>query len=116
VKPVSALIFIMTKKLEDSQKENLMLRKRLEKHINNFLRAYLDDNEEFRELADADKLYIYSVLRKLLTLIYQVIRYPNVYPILLVQNYKSKQIIQKAFKEVEIIIPTVNNIKIEVVN
>nr|ANO58082.1 hypothetical protein [uncultured Alphaproteobacteria bacterium] len=93
-----------------------MLRKRLEKHINNFLRAYLDDNEEFRELADADKLYIYSVLRKLLTLIYQVIRYPNVYPILLVQNYKSKQIIQKAFKEVEIIIPTVNNIKIEVVN
>ena len=93
-----------------------MLRKRLEKHINNFLRAYLDDNEEFRELADADKLYIYSVLRKLLTLIYQVIRYPNVYPILLVQNYKSKQIIQKAFKEVEIIIPAVNNIKIEVVN
>ena len=93
-----------------------MLRKRLEKHINNFLRAYLDDNEEFRELADADKLYIYSVLRKLLTLIYQVIRYPNVYPILLVQNFKSKQIIQKAFKEVEIIIPTVNNIKIEVVN
>ena len=93
-----------------------MLRKRLEKHINNFLRAYLDDNEEFRELADADKLYIYSVLRKLLTLIYQVIRYPNVYPILLVQNYKSKQIIQKAFKEVEVIIPQVNNIKIEVVN
>ena len=93
-----------------------MLRKRLEKHINNFLRAYLDDNEEFRELADADKLYIYSVLRKLLTLIYQVIRYPNVYPILLVQNFKSKQIIQKAFKEVEIIIPAVNNIKIEVVN
>ena len=93
-----------------------MLRKRLEKHINNFLRAYLDDNEEFRELADADKLYIYSVLRKLLTLIYQVIRYPNVYPILLVQNYKSKQIIQKAFKEIELIIPTLNNIKIEVVN
>ena len=93
-----------------------MLRKRLEKHINNFLRAYLDDNEEFKELADTDKLYIYSVLRKLLTLIYQVIRYPNVYPILLVQNYKSKQIIEKAFKEVEIIIPAINNIKIEVVN
>ena len=93
-----------------------MLRKRLEKHINNFLRAYLDDNEEFKELQDADKLYIYSVLRKLLNLIYQVLKYPNVYPILLVQNYKSKQIIQKAFKEVEIIIPAVNNIKIEVVN
>ena len=93
-----------------------MLKKRLEKHINNFLRAYLDNNEEFTELDDADKLYIYSVLRKLLTLIYQVIRYPNVYPILLVQNFKSKQIIQKAFKEVEVIIPQVNNIKIEVVN
>jgi len=93
-----------------------MLRKRLEKHINAFLKSYLDDNEEFKELEDSDKLYVYSVLRKLLTLIYQVIRYPNIYPILLVQNYKSKQIIQRAFKEVELIIPTVNNIKIEVTN
>jgi hypothetical protein len=76
----------------------------------------LETTEEFKELNDTDQLYIYSVLRKLLTLIYQVIKYPNVYPILLVQNYKSKQIILKAFKEVELIIPTVNNIKIEVVN
>ena len=93
-----------------------MLKKRLEKHINAFLKSYLDDNEEFRDLDDSDKLYIYSVLRKLLTLVYQVIRYPNVYPILLVQNYKSKQIILKAFKDVEVIIPAISNIKIEVVN
>ncbi len=93
-----------------------MLKKKLERHINAFLTSYLEDNEEFIGLDNADKLYIYSILRKLLTLIYQFIRYTNVYPILLVQNYKSKQIIQKAFKEVEIIIPTVNNIKIEVVN
>ena len=106
----------MTKIPEDYQKVSSMLKKRLERHINNFLRAYLDENEEFKDLADSDKLYIYSVLRKLLTLIYQVIRYPNVYPILLVQNYKSKQIISKAFKEVEVIIPQINNIKIEVIN
>ena len=93
-----------------------MLKKRLEKHINAFLKSYLDDNEEFRDLDDSDKLYIYSVLRKLLTLVYQVIKYPNVYPILLVQNYKSKQIILKAFKDVEVIIPAISNIKIEVVN
>ncbi len=93
-----------------------MLKKKLERHINAFLKSYLETTEEFSELNDSDKLYIYSVLRKLLTLIYQVIKYPNVYPLLLVQNYKSKQIIQKAFKEVELIIPTINNIKIEVVN
>ena len=93
-----------------------MLKKKLERHINAFLKSYLETTEEFKELNDTDQLYIYSVLRKLLTLIYQVIKYPNVYPILLVQNYKSKQIILKAFKEVEFIIPTVNNIKIEVVN
>ncbi len=93
-----------------------MLKKKLERHINAFLKSYLETTEEFKELNDTDQLYIYSVLRKLLTLIYQVIKYPNVYPLLLVQNYKSKQIIQKAFKEVELIIPTINNIKIEVVN
>jgi len=93
-----------------------MLKKRYEKHINTFLTSYLNVNEEFKELEDTDRLYIYSILRKLLTLVYQVIKYPNVYPILLVQNYKSKEIILKAFREVELIIPTVNNIKIEVVN
>ena len=93
-----------------------MLKKKLERHINAFLKSYLETTEEFKELNDTDQLYIYSVLRKLLTLIYQVIKYPNVYPILLVQNYKSKQIILKAFKEVELVIPTVNNIKIEVTN
>ena len=93
-----------------------MLKKKLEKHINAFLTSYLDDNEEFKALGDNDKLYIYSILRKLLALIHQVLRYPNVYPILLVQNFKSKEIILKAFREVELIIPTVNNIKIEVVN
>ena len=93
-----------------------MLKKKLERHINAFLKSYLETTEEFKELNDTDQLYIYSVLRKLLTLIYQVIKYPNVYPILLVQNYKSKQIILKAFKEVELVIPTVRNIKIEVVN
>ena len=93
-----------------------MLKKRLEKLINAFLTSYLDDNEEFKGLGDSDKLYIYSVLRKLLSLVYQVIRHTNVYPILLVKNYKSKEIILKAFREVELIIPTVRNIKIEVVN
>ena len=102
-------------KPEDSQKENLMT-KRLEKHINDFLKSYLNHNEEFGHLGTEERLYVYSVLRKLLALIYQVIKYPNIYPILLVQNYKSKIIIQKAFKEIEIVIPTVNNIKIEVTN
>ncbi len=90
--------------------------KRLEKHINDFLKSYLNNNEEFGDLGTEERLYIYSVLRKLLALIYQVIKYPNVYPILLVQNYKSKIIIQNAFKEIEIVIPAVNNIKIEVTN
>ncbi len=90
--------------------------KKLERHINTFLKSYLDNNEEFEDLETQERLYIYSVLKKLLSLIYKVIKYPNVYPILLVQNYKSKIIIQKAFKEIEIVIPTVNNIKIEVTN
>ena len=93
-----------------------MTKKKIEKHINEFIKSYLETTDEFNELASADKLYIYSILRKLLSLIYQVLKHPNVYPILLVQNSKSKILILKAFKEVEHIIPTINNIKIEVVN
>ena len=93
-----------------------MKKKKIEKHINEFIKSYLETTDEFNKLASADKLYIYSLLRKLLSLIYQVLKYPNVYPILLVQNGKSKVLILKAFKEVEHIIPTINNIKVEVVN
>ena len=93
-----------------------MTKKKIEKHINEFIKSYLETTDEFNELASGDKLYIYSILRKLLSLIYQVLKHPNVYPILLVQNSKSKILILKAFKEVEHIIPTINNIKIEVVN
>jgi hypothetical protein len=103
-------------KLAGFQKANLMKKTKLEKHINDFIKSYLETTEEFNDLDESEKLYIYSILRKLLNLVYQVLKYPNVYPILLVQNSKSKIIILNAFKEVEHIIPTINNIKVEVVN
>ena len=93
-----------------------MSKKKVDKHINDFLYAYLECNDEFNHLDDTDKLYVYSVLKKLLALIHKVLKYPNVYPILLVQNSKSKKIIEKAFEEVAPIIPTINNIKITVMN
>ena len=93
-----------------------MKKKKIEKHINEFIKSYLETTDEFNELGSADKLYIYSMLRKLLSMIYQILKHPNVYPILLVQNSKSKILILKAFKEVEHVIPTINNIKVEVVN
>jgi len=93
-----------------------MSKTRLEKHINDFIYAYLECNPDFESLDDTDKLYVYSVLKKLLALIHKVLKYPNVYPILLVQNTKSKQIIDKAFDEVAPIIPTIKNIKIQVMN
>lgn len=93
-----------------------MSKKKLEKHINDFIIAFLEFSPDFRKLNDEDKLYVYSVLKKLLGLIYQVIRYPNVYPILLVQNSISKTIIEKAFEEIADVIPRIKDIKIHVMN
>lgn len=93
-----------------------MAKSKLEKHINKFLTSYLELSDDFKKLDDVDKLYVYSVLRKLLKLIYQVIKYPNVYPILLVQTVTSKKIITTAFEQIEDIIPNLKNIRIEVVN
>jgi len=44
-----------------------MSKKKLEKHINDFLYAYLECNDDFNILDDTDKLYVYSILKKLLT-------------------------------------------------
>ena len=93
-----------------------MSKKKLDKHINDFLYAYLETNPDFNKLDDTDKLYVYSILKKILGLIHKVLKYPNVYPILLVQNAKSKTILTNAFDEVASIIPTIKNIKIQVMN
>ena len=80
------------------------------------LREYLEECQDFEHLQDDDKIFIYSSLKKILSLLHLVIKYPNVHAILFVQSIKTKLIIEEAFKNISPIIPSIQNIKITIMH
>ena len=62
------------------------------------LKEYIEMCPDFEHLQDDDKIFIYSSLKKILSLLHLVIKYPNVHAILFVQSIKTKQIIEEAFE------------------
>ena len=90
--------------------------KNSEKHIDDVLREYIEQCDDFENLSDDDKIFIYSSLKKILKLLHLVIKYPNVNPILFVHTPRTKRILEEAFFNIAPIIPTILNIKIIVMH
>ena len=80
------------------------------------LKEYIELCPDFEHLQDDDKIFIYSSLKKILSLLHLVIKYPNVHAILFVQSIKTKLIIEEAFKNISPIIPSIQNIKITIMH
>ena len=104
--------YIITGRLEDYLKVILQMSK--EKQIDDVLKEFIEQDEDFKLLDDDDKIYMYSTLKKILKLIHLVIKYPNVNPILFVHTPLTKRILEDAFFNVAPVIPTILNIKVEV--
>ena len=113
---VSLARFITTGKLGDCLKAIFLMSKNSEKQIDDVLREYIEQCDDFEHLDDDDKIFIYSSLKKILKLLHLVIKYPNVNPILFVHTPKTKDIIEEAFFHVAPVIPTILNIKIIVMH
>ena len=90
--------------------------KNSEKHIDDVLREYIEQCDDFGHLDDDDKIFIYSSLKKILKLLHLVIKYPNVNPILFVHHPKTKYILEEAFFNVAHLIPSILNIKVIVMH
>jgi len=80
------------------------------------LREYIEECPDFIHLQDDDKIFIYSSLKKILTLLHLVIKYPNVSAILFVHSLTTKRIIEDAFKSIAPVIPSILNIKITIMH
>ena len=87
-----------------------------DKRIDDVLREFIEQDQDFVHLDDDDKIYMYSTLKKLLKLIHIVLKYPNVCPILFVQSPRTKEILEDAFYYVAPVIPTILNIKVIVMH
>ena len=65
---VSLARFITTGKLGDCLKAIFLMSKNSEKQIDDVLREYIEQCDDFEHLDDDDKIFIYSSLKKILKL------------------------------------------------
>lgn len=90
------------------------MNKNLQQHINSFLHEYLEFDDKFEQLDDNEKIYVFSILNRLLHAFHLVLKNPSVSPILFVMTTSSKRILDDILKKVGYYLPHVNNIKVVV--
>jgi len=88
------------------------MNKILQQHINSFLHEYLEYDEKFEQLDDNEKIYVFSILNRLLLSFHLVLKNPSVSSILFVTTTSSKKILDDILKKVGYFLPQVNNIKV----
>jgi hypothetical protein len=89
---------------------------KLENQINSFLHEYLEFDEKFNDLDDNEKIYVFSILNRLLHVFYTVLKNPNIHPLLFVMTPKSKEVLDNILLRVSYYIPQVMNIKVKILH
>lgn len=93
-----------------------MNRPQLVRSIRKFLRSYLINDNHFNRLSDNDKLYVYSLLNRILHILYLQLKHPGIIPLLFVHHPKSKQILTRVFQRISHKLPLIEDISVVVIN
>ena len=88
----------------------------MEQSLTDYLEDYLKKDENFRNLNEEEQFKIYHVYQRVLTTIYQVCTYKNIYPLLYVKDLPSAQLLEKTITKLTKTIPAVERIEIIIVN
>jgi hypothetical protein len=93
-----------------------MKQSKLDNQINSFLHEYLEFDDKFNSLDDNEKIYVYSILNRLMHSFYTVLKNQNIHPILFVMTPRSKEILDNILFKVSYYIPPVRNIKVKILH
>jgi len=94
----------------------MMDKLKLARTIRKYLRRYLIEDEYFNKLSDNDKLYVYSLLNRILHILYLQLKHPGIIPLLFVHHPKAKQIIKRQFDIISYKLPFVDDISVVIIN
>ena len=80
--------------------------------LTKFILAFLVEKEDYLELSKEQQQLVFETCKTIMTAIYNAIKHDNVYPVIMCGDTEAKQIISKAIKAVEHILPSTNKITV----
>lgn len=85
-----------------------------EKDISKFILEYLESIPHFDNMNPDDKAVVYKVYHSIIDALYMVLVYPNVYPLILVHDIDSQQVIEVCLEKLSKSIPSLERVKVGV--
>jgi len=80
--------------------------------LTKFILAFLVEKEDYLNLSQQQQQLVFETCKTIMTAIYNSIKFDNVYPVILCGDIEAKQVITKALKSVEHILPSTDKITV----
>ncbi len=80
--------------------------------LTKFILAFLVEKEDYLKLSQEQQQLVFETCKTIMTAIYNSIKFENVYPVILCGDSEAKQVITKALKSVEHILPSTDKITV----
>ena len=80
--------------------------------LTKFILAFLVEKQDYLKLSQTQQQLVFETCKTIMTAIYNAIKHDNVYPVIMCGDTEAKQIISKAIKAVEHILPSTNKITV----
>ena len=84
--------------------------------LTKFILSFLVEKEDYLKLSTTQQQLVFETCRTIMTAIYNSIKYENVFPVIMCGDVEARNIIGKAIKSVEHILPSTNKITISLIH
>ena len=86
------------------------------KLLTKFILSFLIEKQDYLDLSQTQQQLVFETCKTIMTAIYNAIKYENVYPVIMCGDHEAKDIITKAIKSVEHILPSTDKITISLIH
>tara|TARA_B110000444_G_scaffold260713_1_gene308885 strand:- start:2256 stop:2534 length:279 start_codon:yes stop_codon:yes gene_type:complete len=87
-----------------------------DKDLSRFILNYLEGVPHFHLLESEDKAQVYKLYHSIMDALYYVLIYPNVYPLIVVKDLDSLEVIDTCLENLADTIPSLERVKVRVVH
>jgi len=86
-----------------------------ERSLTKFILSYLIEKEDYLTFTEEEQQLIFQSCRTIMIAIYHTVKYQNVIPVVLCGDYEARDLIQRALRVIEEVLPSTQRIRVVLV-
>ena len=86
-----------------------------EKALTKFILQYLVETPDYLKLSSTQQRIAFQTFKTIMVAIYQSIKYENIFPLIVCGDNEAKKVIEKALKSVQPLLPSIEKIKVHLI-